>query len=147
MEKKTPLGFRLRTLNNEINRYLDRRAREQGLDDATLSNMWVLRVLYENRRHDVFQKDLEVECGLARSTVTGIVKLMESKGLLRRESVPEDLRLKKLTLTEEGIAAHKTMVHISAELERTLTKGVTVDERAAFAAMLRRMQRNLRIGS
>ncbi len=50
----------------------------------------------------------------------------------------------KLTLTEEGIAAHKTMVRISAELERALTKDVTVDERAAFAAMLRRMQRNLR---
>ena len=38
---------------------------------------------------------------MARSTVTGVVKLMERKGLIRRESVSSDARLKKLVLTEK----------------------------------------------
>lgn len=144
MEKRTPLGFRLRTMHNEITRYIDRHGREQGLDEVTLSNIWILRVLYENRKHDVFQKDLEVECGLARSTVTGIVKLMESKGLVLRESVPDDLRLKKISLTEEGLAAYKAMMKVLNDLERALLKDVTMEERSNFIATLRKMQRNLR---
>ncbi len=144
MDKRTPLGFRLRTVNNALTRYIDRQAREQGIDEATISNIWILRVLYENRKSDVFQKDLEIECGLARSTVTGIVKLMERKGLIVRESVPDDLRLKKLSLTEEGIAAHKAMVKILSDAERELIRNVTMDERTAFITVLKKMQRNLR---
>lgn len=144
MDKRTPLGLRLRFLQNEIARYVDRRAREEGVDETTLSNIWVLRVLYDNRKGEVFQKDLEVECGLARSTVTGIVKTMERKGLIVRESSPEDMRLKKLSLTEEGIAAHKAVMKIVNEMERTLIQNVTMEERETFLAVLRKMQRNLR---
>lgn len=144
MDKRTPLGLRLRFLQNEIARYVDRRAREEGVDETTLSNIWVLRVLYDNRKGEVFQKDLEVECGLARSTVTGIVKTMERKGLIVRESSPEDMRLKRLSLTEEGIAAHKAVMKIVNEMERTLIQNVTMEERETFLAVLRKMQRNLR---
>lgn len=144
MDNRTPLSFRLRTLQNEITRYIDRNAREQGVDEVTLSNVWVLRVLYENRKSEVFQKDLEIECGLARSTVTGIVKLMECKGLILRESVAEDLRLKKISLTEEGVAAYKLMLKVINDTERALIKDVTMDERSSFLAVLKKMQRNMR---
>ena len=103
------IGFQLRMLQNEVVRFIDQRARAEGLDEVTQSNGWILKTLYENQNRDIFQKDIETECGMARSTVTGVVKLMERKGLIRRESVSSDARLKKLVLTEKGISAHRTM--------------------------------------
>lgn len=42
----------------------------------------------------IFQKDLETEFCIGRSTVTNILNLMEKKGFVRRESVSYDARLK-----------------------------------------------------
>lgn len=144
MERKFPIGLRLRGLQNEMARYLDQRARELGIDEVSMSNIWVLRVLAENGGHDVFQKDLEAECGLARSTVTGIVKQMERQGLIRRESVPDDLRLKKLTLTDAGMSLHLTMMRLLGAFERTLTRGFSEEELAVLDGMISRIQDNLR---
>lgn len=143
MEREQHLGFQLRMLQNEIMRYIDQRARQQGLDEVTLSNGWILKLLSESGDNDVFQKDIETECGISRSTVTGIVKLMERKGLIRRESVPYDARLKKLTLTEKGRAVNDCMSAIFEDCERALTAGVSPAERAAFEATLRKLHENL----
>ena len=43
----------------------------------------------------MFQRDVEQVFSLSRSTATGILQQLEEKGLLRRESVPSDARLKK----------------------------------------------------
>lgn len=143
MEREQHLGFQLRMLQNEIMRYIDQRARQQGLDEVTLSNGWILNLLSESGEKDVFQKDIEIECGIARSTVTGVVKLMEHKGLIRRESVPYDARLKKLTLTEKGAAVSDCMSAIFRDCERVMSEGLTPKERAAFETTLRRLHDNL----
>lgn len=44
----------------------------------------------------VFQKDVEDAFGLSRSTATGILQLLERDGVIRRESVAYDARLKSL---------------------------------------------------
>ena len=52
----------------------------------------------------VFQRDVEKAFGMSRSTATGILQLMEKNGLIVRESVASDARLKSLIPTER--AAH-----------------------------------------
>jgi len=143
VEKNVPLGLLLHTLHNEIMRYQSQHARESGIDEVSMSNTWILCVLYDKRGHEVFQKDLEVPCGLARSTVTGIVKHMERQGLLLRESVPDDLRLKKLSLTEKGIEVHNRIFRLLEDFEQTLTKGFSDSELDVLAAALQRLQQNL----
>lgn len=138
------IGFQVRMLQNEVIRFIDQRARERGLDEITLSNGWILKTLYENPDRDIFQKDIEAECGMARSTVTGVVKLMERKGLIRRESVDSDARLKKLILTEKGIAAHKTMYRIIEECEKAITANMTEKEREEILSRLIQMRENLK---
>ena len=68
--------------------------------------------LYRHREEQVFQRDIEREFSITRSTVTNILQLMERKGYIERRSVPQDARLKKLVLTEEE----------NAELMRLLNK-------------------------
>ncbi len=71
-------------------------------DSLSGRNMWVLRYLAEHRGEDVFQKDLENAFGIRRSTVSKTVELMEQKGLVLRESVNGDARLKRLLLTQKA---------------------------------------------
>ena len=64
------IGFQLRMLQNEVVRFIDQRARAEGLDEVTQSNGWILKTLYENQNRDIFQKDIETECGLLSRIVT-----------------------------------------------------------------------------
>ena len=78
-----------------------------------------------HRDEPVFQRDIEREFSITRSTVTNILQLMERKGYIQRLSVPQDARLKQLVLTEEGIQRHeKTLLteEENAELLRLLNK-------------------------
>ena len=85
-----------------MSRNLMAAARERGVDELTAMHGWILGYLCRNEDKDIFQKDIEAEFKICRSTVTNILKLMEKKGYIRRESVPYDARLKKLVLTDTG---------------------------------------------
>lgn len=54
----------------------------------------------EEKGNAVFQRDIEDVLRIKRSSVTSLLQTMEKKGLLIRESVQGDARIKKLILTE-----------------------------------------------
>ena len=63
---------------------------------------WILGYIYQTQPKEIFQKDIEREFELAKSTTTSILKLMERKELIVRKSVDYDDRLKQITLTDKG---------------------------------------------
>lgn len=54
--------------------------------------------------HDGFAQNTQLcrELKLSKGTVSGIVKRLVGKGLIRRETVEEDRRFERLVFTEEG---------------------------------------------
>ena len=50
----------------------------------------------------VFQKELEEEFRIRKSSVTSVIQMLEKKGLVRRAGVTGDARRKELMLTEQG---------------------------------------------
>ena len=102
MHPKASVGLEVRTLNNTTFRTLLAYEARRGVDEVTVMHGWIIGFIYENASRDIFQKDIEAEFSIAKSTVTGILKLMEKKGYIIRESVAWDARLKKLALTEKG---------------------------------------------
>ena len=71
---------------------------------------WVIGYLSEHEGKDVFQRDLEEEFSVRRSTATGILQLMEKNELITREPVSHDARLKKLVLTPKAIEIQKRLL-------------------------------------
>ena len=101
----------IRRVDNLIFRKINQFARENDVEQATPMHGWIIGYLYRHRDTPVFQRDIEREFSITRSTVTNILQLMERKGYIERRSVPQDARLKQLVLTEEGICFHeKTML-------------------------------------
>ena len=103
MEKKRYVGRELRVLDNLIKRFIDNQMNSTKINRITGSNGWIIGYLRDHSSRPVYQKDLEAEFNITRSTASKVVNLMEEKGLIRRESVPEDARLKKLTLTPKAV--------------------------------------------
>ena len=92
---------------------------------------------------DVFQKDVEEEYSLRPPTATKILKDMEKNGLIRRETVPYDARLKRIVVTEKGLQYQGMIRESLEETERRLTEGITVDDLATFFRVISRMIRNM----
>ncbi len=138
------LGFQLRTVNNLIKRKIHGSAPE-GPNTCTASHGWVIHYFYKNRDHDTFQRDFETHFSIRRSTATQMLKLMESNGLITREPVDYDARLKKIVLTDKAIEIHNNIEKNINALEETLSRGITPEEQETFYRVLDKIKANLEV--
>lgn len=110
---------------------------------TTQVQRWIIRYLSENRDKDVFQKDLEIRFSVRRSTMTSILQLMEKNGLIIKQEVPTDRRLKKLILTDAAMEGQETMKRRIDELEQKMRRGISDEELDAFFATAEKIGKNL----
>jgi DNA-binding MarR family transcriptional regulator len=104
---------------------------------------FVIGYLYNHQDEEVYQKDLEKRFEIRRSTATQILSLMEKNGLILRQSVPHDARLKRLVLTEKAIEMHKEVVKEIEAIDSLLIAGVTEKELQTFFAVIDKVKANL----
>lgn len=145
------IGVELRELSIVILRYIAknkprmRRGRKQNdcLDDASGLQVWVIEYLISHQDEDVFQKDLEKEFIMRRPTATNFIKKMERSGLIRREPVAYDARLKKLILTDKALEMQQVMRDRTNEFETLLRGDLTQDEIKMFIATIKKIKNNI----
>ena len=141
MERK--LGFEIHRTSKLVKRYMDNDATKLYVDKMTGTHGWAIGYFYHHKDRDVFQKDFEQEFNIRRSTASNILALMEKNGLIIRESVPYDARLKKITLTQKAIEIHNIVEGAFEKLEDTMQKGITSEELAIFYRVLDKININL----
>lgn len=141
--RKKPIGFELRSLNNLIMRKVENSPVKKQVDSVTGTNGWIIGFLSENADKDIYQKDLEEQFSITRSTASKVLILMEKKGLIERCGVPHDARLKKLTLTEKAWEISELMIEDATQMEKILTKGFTEEELEYFYSCIQKMKNNI----
>ena len=141
--KEIRIGRELHSLNNMIMRFVDSRTNKRTVDSLTGTNGWIIGYIAKHYEKDVFQKDLEKEFGITRSTASKVVDLMEKKGFIRRVSVPEDARLKKLVLTEKSMEIASMMQEDREKIEGTITKGFSDEEIHLLSSFIERIKKNI----
>lgn len=100
MKKKKYIAKVIIELSHQLKRDLDQTAAKHGL---TRTQAMIIKYLeVETEKRDIFQKDIEKEFRIRKSSVTSVLQLLEKNGYIMRESVKEDARLKKLILTEQS---------------------------------------------
>ena len=105
--------------------------------------MIVHQLIMHEKQGDLFQKDLETAFQMRRSTATGILQLMEQHGIIRREPVKHDGRLKRLVLTEQARAMDKRIGERMEQMEQLLRQGLTEDELKNWFAVCEKIRSNL----
>lgn len=139
--------YELRSLHNMM--YLHRQKHKQSrvnfqihFSEIQMIHMWIMGYIYYHKEA-IFQRDLEAEFEVRRSTMTGILQTMEKHGLLVRESVDYDARLKKLVLTdtaEQFVVEHSKAME---DLNNRLLDGISDDEVRVFFRVINKIKENI----
>ncbi len=137
------IGFEVKTLTNLIRQQINQSPLGQEMEELTGIQGWIIGFLYENQTGDLYQRDIEARFKIRRSTVTGVLQRMERSGLIRRESVAQDARLKKLVLTEKAVRLHKRVIQELQAIELRLRTGLTDEELDLFFTLMERMKQNM----
>lgn len=118
-------GRLVRMLNHQLKR---NQKPEEAVEDDELTPMQrhILNyILLETLHRDIYQKNLEEEFQVRKSTVSGILKLIEKNGFIYRESVKEDARLKRILPTKKAEALRPSILEHIHETEIRMTEGVS----------------------
>lgn len=144
MNQNSRIGFEIKTITNLIKRQFDSSNVIKDLDNMTGMHGWIIGYLYnKSQQGDVFQRDLERQFSIRRSTATKILQLMEKNGLILRQAVDFDARLKKLVLTDKAIAIHQLVQKEIDKTEDRLTKGFTQQEKDTLLGLLEKIKNNM----
>lgn len=139
MDKKEYVGYKLRLLHNQLHKRME--YKQTG--DLTRMQRFTIGYLHHNAGRDIYQKDLENEFKISRATASKMLAVMERRGLIVREPVEHDARLKKLVLTEQAKQLHLSVESAILETEQLLTKGISEDDKRSLHQYLDRMIQNL----
>lgn len=140
---KRIIGQEIHQISHMISRYLSQRVRMEGIDEITFMHGWILKYLYLNRERDVFQKDIEKSFAIGKSTVTNIIQILEKKGYVQRASVEYDARLKKVFLTEKGVANVEELEVIFTQMDRVTEENISEEEKDIFFRVCEKVRINL----
>ena len=134
----------MRRVNNLIFRKINQFHRENNVENVTPMHDWIMSYLFWHKDEPVYQRDIEREFSITRSTVTNILQLMERKGYIERQSVPQDARLKRLILTEEGVRIHeKTMLSLK-QTDEFVSGLLTEEENTELLRLLNKLRDGLK---
>ena len=136
------IGAQLGVLSNLLKRQMA--FQRAGAADCHVTGMQAMIIHYLAMADgDRFQKDVETQFRFRRSTATGILQLMEQHGLLRREPVPQDGRLKRLVLTDQARALDAELTQRLRQTEERMRRGIGEEELAVWFRVCGKLRANL----
>lgn len=136
------IGREIKAIDHLMQREIQKSASQMGVDKVTVMHGWIIGFLM-SASGDVYQKDIESHFAISRSTVTNIVKCMEKKDYIKRESVDSDARLKKLVLTKQGREVGETMLSAVKETEKRFDNMLSEAESRRFLTLIRKLRLGL----
>ena len=141
--KNRKIGFEIHRSSRLVKRYLDKDTAGIFDDNMTGTHGRAIGYFYHNSHRDIFQKDFEQEFDIRPSTASNILFLMEKNGLITRESVPYDARLKKITLTKKAVDIHHIIECTIDKLEENLKSGISDEELSIFFRVIDKLNNNI----
>lgn len=141
MDHQKHLAKAIIDLSYQLKRDLDKAAAGFGL---TRTQAVILRYLeIHSAKRDIFQKDIEKEFRIRKSSVTSVLQLLEKNGYITRESVYEDARLKKLVLTDKAREINSKIGNGMDKREEKFYKVLTNEEVESFFSIISKLSSTL----
>jgi len=126
-------GRLLKQANNNMMRHFDQFAKQFSL---TGNQMAVIDFIMNHEKQEIFQRDIEHEFNIQRSTTTVLLQRMEKKGLIERHTSSKDARQKAVVLTDKAVKiASACQAYLRAE-EEEFAQQFSAEEREIFLKIL-----------
>nr|WP_296265448.1 MarR family transcriptional regulator [uncultured Merdimonas sp.] len=112
--------------------------------DLTILQKNILHfILFETMQRDLYQKDLEKEFKVRRSTASENLRLLEKKGYICRECAREDARMKKITPTGKAVCLRHQLLSSIERAEERIREGIPEEDMQTFFRVLKQISANL----
>jgi DNA-binding MarR family transcriptional regulator len=132
---------RILVTGNKLRRCLDTSFTRIGLTGVQGA---ILYFIYTQKgRHDIFQRDIEMEFDIRRSSVTSVLQGLERSGFILRENVAEDARLKKLTLTAKAVKISEKIAEFIDKTNNLMIKNFEKQDIDYLDMLLEKIEGNL----
>lgn len=141
MDEERHIGKEILIFANRITRTIDKESSKYGV--TGVQGRILGFIYHESGKRDIFQKDIEEDLDIRSSSVTSVLQLMEKNGLIKRVSVCEDGRLKKLILTEKGLETHQNVRSCIIKLEESLKNQLSIDEFNILISLVDRLSKKI----
>ena len=102
------------------------------------------RLILNRNRSKYSSKDIEKEFSINRSTTSEMLKLMCKKGMIEREEVEYDARLKKIVLTESSRNHNRQIEDKMKEMHQKLIKDLSEEEINTFIKISDKLINNIK---
>ena len=141
MDNVVHIGKIINGFSRKIGRKISKEATQYGLTGVQAK---ILGFVYHKAdKKDIFQRDIEEELDIRRSSVTSVLQLMEKNGYIQRVSVSEDARLKKIILTEKGLEIQKNVYDFILKIEKSLEDELSKDEMKVLVNLIDRLSKKV----
>ncbi|MEE1026543.1 MAG: MarR family transcriptional regulator [Acutalibacteraceae bacterium] len=137
------IGFELRQVANIIRREIDNAVGKRNIEKLTGMQGRLIGYLCHNGEKEIFQRDIEAEFSIRRSTATNILQTMEKHGLIKRAPVEYDARLKRILPTDIAVTRHKIFEEEINRVENQVLNGITKKEADTLLSILDKIKKNL----
>lgn len=141
MKVEKDCGMWIHILSHKLKKRMNANMQSLGLTGVQSRIMHY--ILVKCTDGPVYQRDVESAFGMSRSTATGILQLMEKNGLILRESVASDARLKSLVPTDKAAHLDAQIGESLRQTEQRLTQGLSDEQIALFLETVAHMSENL----
>ena len=137
------IGFELRQVANIIRREIDNAVSKRNIEKLTGMQGRVIGYLCHNGEKEIFQRDIEAEFSIRRSTATTMLQTMEKHGLITRAPVEYYARLKRILPTDIAVTRHKIFEEEINRVENLVLNGITKKEAETLLSILNKIKNNL----
>ena len=132
-------GRYINRLAGYIRKNLDDFAAKQGITPAEGRTLQYIAA----QKRDLCQKDIEEEYGLRPASASQLLQGMESAGLIRRETDPQDRRRKRLVITPQREESAAQMLADIERMEERLIEGIEPEKLEVFFEVMDKMLENV----
>ena len=131
----------IKVASNEISRGINTFASKYGL---TGTQVQIIHYLAGHKQTNIYQRDIEREFNIRRSTATNILKTMEKNDLVIRHSVQNDSRLKRIVLSDKSKGMQDAIDDFMAENDQKILSTLGTLERHSFIHALKKIPPKLK---
>lgn len=125
-------------LHNQKNSYMNVQLKEIGLSHGQAI---ALKIIYEE--NNIKQEDLNKRLQIDKSAVTRILKTLEDKQLIIKETSQEDKRNHIFSLTSNGKMLYPQIKNVIKETTEVMLKDIDQNQQLLLEELLLKMKMNL----
>lgn len=135
------LGKSVHMLSRQLKREIDLQVAKYGITGVQAG---MIQFIFEkSRKKDIFAKDIEKKFDIRRASIAGILQNMEKNGLIKRETIDNDARLRRIVLTNKALDIRKEVEKSIKKVEKQAVQGLTKEETENYIELTKKMSENL----